>query len=160
MKLNSINSRCWQRGVVWRTPRRKLPWRSAYLHDSPGRDRRGRNTAWLVTGWHSTAPQLAAANNKYRHSSSGNTEMDTENPRTNQWGFITPAGQGLCCSLDDLSSQTHTPCMEHLGGKTPRCAQLGRSTRGSPPWMTSRGVTAHRGFGIFGFALFHNTHFM
>lgn len=51
--------------VVWRercrrTPRRKLPWRSGYLHDSPGRDRKGRNTAWLVKGLQSKATTISS----------------------------------------------------------------------------------------------------
>lgn len=43
-----------------RTPRRKLPWRSGYLHDSPGRDRKGRNTAPLVKGWQSKATTISS----------------------------------------------------------------------------------------------------
>lgn len=123
-KLQTLVKRIVWRGRCGRTPRRKLPWRSGYLHDSPGRDRKGRNTAWLVKGLQSKTATISSRSKQ--NQSSENTEMDTSATQKNhrkETMVLIPCQYRAWCStvvctqlLFSVSlSRVHTyaSCMEH-----------------------------------------------
>lgn len=72
---------------------------------------------------------ISTANNKYRHSSSGNTGMDTENPSTNQWGFISPAVLLPAAT----SAHKHTPHAWNTLLANPQMCTAGQEHAGLSP---------------------------